>query len=45
MTGSREFDQAKKTLENDLKNMKMPEIEVFLKEFLPAFSLTLDEQG
>lgn len=45
MTGSREFDKAKKTLEKDLENMNMPEIDVFLKEFLPAFSLTLDEQG
>ena len=45
MTGSREFDKAKKTLEKDLENMNMPEIDVFLKEFLPAFRLTLDEQG
>ncbi len=45
MMGSREFDKAKKTLESDIKNMKMPEADVFLKEFLPAFSLTLDEQG
>lgn len=45
MTGSREFDRAKKTVESDLHSMNMPEIEVFLEEFLPAFSLTLDEQG
>lgn len=45
MMGSREFDKAKKTLENDLNNMHLPEADVFLKEFLPAFSLTLDEQG
>ena len=45
MMGSREFDKAKKTLESYIKNMKMPEADVFLKEFLPAFSLTLDEQG
>lgn len=45
MMGSREFDQAKKTLEKDLENMNMPEVSVFLEEFMPAFSLTLDEQG
>lgn len=45
MMGSREFDKAKKTLENDLKKLDLPEAEVFLEEFMPAFSLTLDEQG
>lgn len=45
MSGSREFDKAKKTLESDIKNMNLPEAEVFLEEFMPSFSLTLDEQG
>lgn len=45
MMGSREFDKAKKTIEEDLEKMNVPEAQVFLKEFMPAFSLTLDEQG
>ena len=36
--------KAKDTIEASLKNMNLPEAEVFEKEFLPSFSLALDEQ-
>ena len=42
--GNDEFIKAKDTIEATLKNMKLPEAEVFEKEFLPSFSLALDEQ-
>ena len=43
--GNDEFKQAKATIEKSLKDMKMPEVDVFFKDFLPSFSLTLDEQN
>ena len=42
--GNDEFIKAKETIEASLKNMNLPETEVFEKEFLPSFSLALDEQ-
>jgi len=41
--GNGEFSVAKKTIEKSIKEMNCPEAEVFLSDFLPAFSLTLDE--
>lgn len=41
--GNSEFADAKKTTFAALKKMELPELEVFLEEFLPAFELTLDE--
>ena len=41
--GNMEFLQAEKTLRRSIEEMKIPEAQVFLKEFLPAFCLTLDE--
>lgn len=43
--GNDEFKQAKATIEKSLKDMKMPEVDVFFRDFLPSFSLTLDEQN
>ncbi len=42
--GNDEFIKAKDTIETALKNMNLPETEIFEKEFLPSFSLALDEQ-
>ena len=42
-SGNNEFAKAKKTIEEDLKSRRMPEVEYFLKHFIKAFSLTLDE--
>ena len=42
--GNSEFSKAKEATENSIHNMNMPENEVFEKEFLPSFYLSLDEQ-
>ncbi len=43
--GNDEFKQAKATIEKSLIQMNMPEVDAFMKDFLPSFSLTLDEQN
>ncbi len=42
--GNREFSVAEKTIRDAIKKMKMKEAEIFLEEFIPSFSLSLDEQ-
>ena len=42
-TGNSDFISAEKQTLRSIKKMSMPEAEVFLSEFLPAYSLTLDE--
>ena len=42
--GNDEFIKAKDTIEASLKNMNLPEAEVFEKGFLSSFSLALDEE-
>lgn len=42
--GNDEFRKAKETILDSIHNMDLPELKVFEEEFLPAFSLTLDEQ-
>ena len=41
--GNSEFKKAKATIEKELKGARRPEVDYFLKEFAPAFELTLDE--
>ncbi len=41
--GNSEFAKAGKSIEDDLHSRKMPEVEYFFKNFIPSFSLTLDE--
>ena len=41
--GNSEFKKAKATIEKELKGAKCPEVDYYLKEFAPAFELTLDE--
>lgn len=43
--GNSDFASAEKTTLNSLKEMNIPEIFVFLEEFIPAYNLTLDEQA
>ncbi len=43
--GNREFLKAEESTRRALQEMHLPEVECFLKEFLPSYSLTLDEQG
>ena len=41
--GNREFESAKKTLEDSIHALQVPEAELFMTEFLPAYYRTLDE--
>lgn len=41
--GNREFCVAKETIDASIKEINLPEANVFLNEFLEGFSLTLDE--
>ncbi len=41
--GNAEFKKAKTSIEKDLKNSDMKEVDYFLKHIAPAYSLTLDE--
>lgn len=44
-TGNREFVLAHQSTLKRLEEMQLPELNVFLEEFLPAYSLSLDEMG
>lgn len=41
--GNSEFKKAEASTRKKLDEMGLPEVEVFLKEFLPAYELTLDQ--
>ena len=41
--GNSEFKKAKTSIGNELKNLKRAEVDYYLKEFAPAYDLTLDE--
>lgn len=43
--GNREFAVAEKTTMQAIEALGLPEAEIFSKEFLPGYYLTLDEQG
>ena len=43
--GNREFAQARLSTERAVRAMGLPAVDCFLDEFLPAYELTLDEQG
>ncbi len=42
--GNREFSSAENSLRRAVAGMHLPEADCFLSEFLPSYSLTLDEQ-
>ncbi len=41
--GNREFVKAEKAARDKLVLMKLPEVDIFLEEFIPAYACTLDE--
>ena len=41
--GNREFDYAAENVRKSLEGIELPEVHDFLREFLPAFEMTLDE--
>lgn len=43
--GNREFASARKATEEAIRKMEIPAADCFIDEFLPAYELTLDEQG
>lgn len=43
--GNNEFKSAEEQILNTLKQNTLPEVDYFLKNFIPAFELTLDELG
>ena len=43
--GNNEFGKALESTRVSVENMNMPEVQVFLDEFLPSFYLSLDEQN
>ena len=43
--GNDDFKQAEKSTEDAVREMRLPEADYFMKEFLPAYQLTLDEQA
>lgn len=43
--GNAEFADAEKTVRASVTAMQIPEADVFLREFIPSFSLSLDRQG
>ena len=42
--GNREFDAALKSTEAILKDLKVPEVKIFMEEFIPGFYMSLDDQ-
>ena len=42
-TGNREFRSAHASLKDIVEGLDMPEVKVFVEEFLPAYGNTLDE--
>lgn len=43
--GNREFATAEKSIKKAIKDMKMPEVDLFMKDFIPSFNLSLDDQN
>lgn len=43
--GNKEFDKAYESTLSSLKAFEMQEVDYFLEQFIPAFSLSLDEQS
>ncbi len=42
-TGNGEFNSAKAALERTLKDMQLPEADIFMDEYLPAFGMNIDQ--
>lgn len=43
--GNQDFADAKKTIMKSINEMAMPEADYYIKEFLPAYEMTIDESG
>ena len=43
-SGNRDFAKAEQTITQTIREMKLPEADYFMEEFLPSYGLTLEEQ-
>lgn len=43
--GNTDFIKAERSAEESIKKMNLPEVGVFMEDFIPAYKLTLDEQA
>ena len=43
LAGNTEFDSAMATLKETIDKIELPEVRIFMAEFIPSFGLTLDE--
>ena len=43
--GNKEFNKAKHTIEQKIKEIDLPEVQYFMEHFTPSFSLSLDEMS
>ena len=41
--GNHEFDQAKMSIAESIARISLPEVRIFMEEFVPSFNLSLDE--
>lgn len=44
-TGNRDFEDAEVTIYNAINDMGLPEADYFMKEYIPAYMLTIDKSG
>ena len=44
-TGNMDFADAEQTIYKAITDMHMDEVDYFMKEYIPAYMLTLDESG
>ncbi|MGN0319181.1 MAG: 5'-deoxynucleotidase [Lachnospira sp.] len=44
-TGNADFEDAEKTIKKSIDSMKLKEADYFMKEYIPAYMLTLDKSG
>jgi len=42
-SGNKEFSKAKLSILNSIEDMRLPEADTFISEFLPSYGLTIDE--
>lgn len=43
-SGNHDFHKAEQTIKQSIEDMKLPEADYFMKEFLPSYGLTIEEQ-
>ena len=43
-SGNRDFSKAEQTITQAIRDMKLPEADFFMEEFLPSYGLTIEEQ-